>query len=661
LRQVQKAISYQLGSQTVTVTGTVYRYAAPSVTPTVNLGSVHVGDAFGTQPLTVINSAASDGYSETLDAVFSGTTGLTTTNGGSIGLLGPTGTNTTSMVVGLGGSANTGTVGVKSGTATVGLTSDGTGTSGLTNTGLTPQSVNITGTVYAYAAASATSTVDFGRIHAGGTFGTQALAVSNTAASGSYTETLGAAFGTPSSGLTASGSISGLAGGSGNSSSMVVGISDNTAGSKSGTVALNLTSQALSGSGLSNTALTSQTVTVNGFAYSGLGVWNSTTGGSWGNNTNDYGRWTTAGGVPGLDGALSANDTATFGSAITAPATISLNGANPSLKSVTFNSSYAYTLAAGTGGTLTLNGNGSAATVSATGAADTISAPVVLATNASITTTNLTDRLTLSGSVTGSGTGISKLGAGELVVSGTASYTGATVVSVGTLAVAAGGRIDGTSGVTVAAGSTLLVDGTLKTAGGTGAVAVSGTLTGSGTVNAPVTIENGGVLAPGDGIGTLTVDGNAVWNPGGAYQWEMDQVDSGSISQDSLQGSQFDFTRITGNLDLRGLDATNKFIIDMTAILANPTGWNNGAAKHSWTIASTQGGILLPSGVTDINTLFSITNNHLDTSGMAAANPYFYLSQVNGDIMLNYVPEPGTLGLLALGALALLGRRRNRK
>ena len=197
--------------------------------------------------------------------------------------------------------------------------------------------------MYNYAAATLTPAVDLGRIHAGGTFGTSALTVINAAASGGFTELLGSTFATPGAGLTATGSLSGLAGQAHDSGSMSVGISDTSAGAKGGTLAVNFTSQALTGSGLGNTALASLNVSVTGFAYTGQGVWNNSGSAAWGNNQNAYGNWSAAGGVPGLDGSLSAGDSATFGSASSAPTTVSFDGANPSLSSITFNNSNAYT------------------------------------------------------------------------------------------------------------------------------------------------------------------------------------------------------------------------------------------------------------------------------------------------------------------------------
>src|SRR5206468_1705381 len=80
--------STSLTSQAITINGNVYRLAAPNtITTPVNLGNVHEGDSFSAQPLTISNTAANDGYSEKLNANFSGTTGNATASG-SISVLG---------------------------------------------------------------------------------------------------------------------------------------------------------------------------------------------------------------------------------------------------------------------------------------------------------------------------------------------------------------------------------------------------------------------------------------------------------------------------------------------------------------------------------------------------------------------------------------------
>jgi autotransporter-associated beta strand protein len=119
-------------------------------------------------------------------------------------------------------------------------------------------------------------------------------------------------------------------------------------------------------------------------------------------------------------------------------------------------------------GPYTLNGN------------DGLGAP----TNRTIRVTNLS-LTTISGVISdgGLGFGLIKTGNGTLVLSNTETYTGPTTVSNGSMVV--NGQL-ATGGVTVAAGG----------------------LSGTGTILGPVTVLAFGSLAPGDPMGTLTINNN---------------------------------------------------------------------------------------------------------------------------------------------------------
>jgi len=107
---------------------------------------------------------------------------------------------------------------------------------------------------------------------------------------------------------------------------------------------------------------------------------------------------------------------------------------------------------------------------------------------------NFTDVITLAANISGGGT-LTKQGPGTLFLTGTSTYTGATSVDGGKLAV--NGSI--TSEVTVNAG---------------------GTLGGSGSVGA-TTINSGGALAPGNSIGTITINGSLTFVGAGNYIVEV--------------------------------------------------------------------------------------------------------------------------------------------
>jgi hypothetical protein len=256
-----------LASQYVSVTGAVYRLAAASAhsPEPVELGNIREGDSFGTQALTLQNTAAADDYSESLDASFSGTTGGASASG-AISLLGAQATDSSSLVVGL-GNADTSTAGAKSGTATLALESDGTGTSDIAgNVDLGTQTVNVSGAVYRLAEGSASpDPVSFGNVHVGNSV-SQALTVSNTAANDDYSESLGVSAGATGD-VGVSGTVAGLIAAGGSDSNLSVSLDTSVAGNRSGTVELAYSSDGTGTSGLAAIGAGGQSVAVSGAVY----------------------------------------------------------------------------------------------------------------------------------------------------------------------------------------------------------------------------------------------------------------------------------------------------------------------------------------------------------------------------------------------------------
>ena len=110
---------------------------------------------------------------------------------------------------------------------------------------------------------------------------------------------------------------------------------------------------------------------------------------------------------------------------------------------------------------------------------------------------------------------VRQIGTGKTILTGNSSYTGSTVVDAGTLIV--NGDIKSSSSLIVNSGGTL---------GGNGFV--------------PSTqIKSGGTLAPGNSIGTISVQGNLTFNAGGIYAVEVSPTAA-------------DRTNVTGTATLTG-------------------------------------------------------------------------------------------------------------
>ena len=196
-----------------------------------------------------------------------------------------------------------------------------------------------------------------------------------------------------------------------------------------------------------------------------------------------------------------------------------------------------------------------------------------------------------------------KAGAGTQILSGNNTYTGSTTVAAGTL----------------------LVNGTHASAGMIH-VSAGATLGGSGNVG-PVTIADGGSLAPGNSAGAITV-AELTLNPLSGLVFEL-----GAPSPVQTPGG--DFIAIGETLTLAGR-------LDILPI----AGFGTPVAGDRW-LLMTYGGGLADMGLT-IGT----------APALSPGLSYSLDTDTIGQVLLTVVPEAGTSALACLGLMHLLLLRR---
>ena len=194
--------------------------------------------------------------------------------------------------------------------------------------------------------------------------------------------------------------------------------------------------------------------------------------------------------------------------------------------------------------------------------------------------------------------GITKSGAGTLVLSGSNAYAGPTTVQNGTL----------------------LING-VHTGGGLITIAAGASLGGNGTVG-NVDIASGGTLSPGASAGHLTVN-NLTLNPASILNIELG-------APTLVQGPGSDFITANDTIMLAG-----------TLNIAALSGFGTPVAGDSWLIMTSAGGVG-DNGIV------------IGSAPVLGSGLSFAVNTSSGsNVLLTVVPEAGTAGLFGLALLIL--------
>jgi autotransporter-associated beta strand protein len=298
------------------------------------------------------------------------------------------------------------------------------------------------------------------------------------------------------------------------------------------------------------------------------------------------------------------------------------------------------------------NSYAGAITIGASGARINADTGTTLSLTGGIATT-LTQDVTFGGlgnttvstaAITGSGAVI-KDGAGTLTLSASNTYSGATTVSQGTLALGASGSIANSPVIQVGASGTLDV----SAVSGGWALGATQTLTGTGGVTGNATID-GTHAAGNNGVGSQAFANNLSYSSGSIFAWDLvsSKDANGAGGDDGVAGTDFDSVSVRDNIDVAS-GSIFKVVFGGDALTdVQDTGnafWNTLFGTQTWNMTAIFGETFNSGAFTSVQT-------STDVSAFGSFT-------INGtSLTWTAIPEPTTaLAGLLLGA-GLLRRRR---
>ncbi len=389
------------------------------------------------------------------------------------------------------------------------------------------------------------------------------------------------------------------------------------------------------------------------------GHWAVDADGSWGTGAN----WSTNPNFP-----KNASEVAIFDKTLTATRTITLDGSK-TVGGLQFDSVTAgtgYTIAPGSGGTLTVDNSGATATIVVVSGNNTIGVPVVLNSNTVTSVVPANASLTFTQSISGSGS-LSKSGAGTVSLMAANSYGGNTSISGGTVQIGNNAAFSN-SQVTVAGSTTLrpatpnLTIANNMTLGDNVTLTINAdnNLTYSGSLNDST--GNGVVVKNGTGTltlsGQLNQSGNTIVSAGTLKLVDGSNVGHAIVDNAAVVVSGVSDFSVGAPISGTGTvtkEGSNTVQFNNANTYAGPTNINAGTLKLGNSSGVGTGGLVVAAGATfDLNSN-NTTNSSLTGSGVVTTSSGTPVLTINAPAGFQFggnftATASGTVGLAKTGA-----------